>query len=209
MTHLDGNVGVAAAQDGIDELAVVAHFYLVGDVAGFLDGHVELLVGGLELAAAHFDPAFRAVNLHAGRAAVEGLFREDDAVVVLEGEMVVVAVSRGDDLHGAAAVLAQGPLRHVEHMGAPVGHETAAAHFIPAPGTPELFVLLGRDDGIQVWVIVHALRKRAQPLVPVQAGRNGHLGQVAGHGGSRDGVDVVAAHIHLELVDLAQFAFAG
>ena len=86
VTHLDGNVGVAAAQDGIDELAVVAHFYLVGDVAGFLDGHVELLVGGLELAAAHFDPAFRAVNLHAGRAAVEGLFREDDAVVVLEKE---------------------------------------------------------------------------------------------------------------------------
>ena len=58
-------------------------------------------------------------------------------------------------------------------------------------------------------MVIDALREGTQPLVPVEAGGNGHPGQLAGGGGGGDGIHVVAAHIDLQLVDLAQFPFAG
>ena len=56
-------------------------------------------------------------------------------------------------------------------------------------------------------MVVDALGKGAEPLVPVQACRHFHAGKLAFHGVAGLGVEI-AAHEHVYALNLAQFAVA-
>ena len=166
-------------------------------------GH-ELGIGSEELSAANLNPSVIAINLNTLFSTVELLFGDGRSVVVFVGQMIVVAVSGRNDLYRTAVtVLTHSPLSDVEHVCTPVGHESAAHTFVPAPCSPQLFVLFRfeRNDRIQIRVVVELLGERTQPFVPVQTGRNLLFGQVVR--GWR------ASHVYFDQVDLSQFTFAA
>ena len=135
VSNLNRDIRIIARQDGVDELTVMTDLGLEGDIS-IRHLHVKLRVGSGETAAADLDPSVVSVYLYSLPLPIEGLFRYDYAVVITVGEMVIVAVSRRNNLDRAAAVLSDSPLGDVEHMGTPVGHKTAAGHLVPAPCTP-------------------------------------------------------------------------
>ena len=108
MSHFHRNVRIDPRTHRVDKGLVVPDFRLVRHAAVllFLGLRHEFRVGSEEFAAAHLDPAVVAVNFESLLASVELLFGNGRSVVVFISQVIVIAVSGGNNLDRAVAVLA-------------------------------------------------------------------------------------------------------
>ncbi len=128
----------------VDEVLQMRNFSFVSALSDFYRGRKQALVGSKEMFPRHFNPSFIAPELHAlGLLLVERLLGHDHTARIFIGEKLRIFETGRNDLDRAALVHPQSPLGNIEHVGSPVGGETAAQLLVPAPPTPELLVLLG------------------------------------------------------------------
>ena len=196
VADVDREIGVLAALDAVEEIAVFAvgvgvEVEFVGADDGIEDGGGT----GLERTAPAgvADPAVGADELDAGIARFAG---HDDAVGVAVGDIVILdgvveaAFPEGAgafDFDRAAAFGVVGPLRGVEQVRAPVADDPAGV--IPDPAEVEVDAVLG----------VGGVRGRAEPHLVVEIWRDRLRRGIAGSTGClrQDDLD------RLELADPA------
>ena len=65
------------------------------------------------------------------------------------------------------------------------------------------------DDRIEIGMVIHGCRERAEPLVPVKSSGDLHLGKVARDGSCGIRVHIVTADIDLDFLDLAEISLTG